>query len=240
MATPISPLLLTLTLLSLSLTLSKRSIRGPFCRTNEDCIDTTFCCSTYQCTDPSNCLQGQKLHSDTCDYNFECLSRCCADKRCAHFLECYETCDTNSHCKMTNCCSEDYCTHDIVCKGNKITGDYCDTNSECISNHCFHNECQLKSTLFPVWIWLILLLLCCIALLMALYGYFCLRHKHGTVNPDFLSALDHYDKRTPLLNKTRKFMYNNQSMINRKKPPMEVRFHATPILEEQEGYNTYD
>ncbi len=82
-----------------------------FCDTNYDCIDTTFCCSTYSCVHPSMCLHGQKLHSDYCDYNFECLSRCCAGNKCSHFLQCYEKCNVNSDCKNTQCCTEGYCTH---------------------------------------------------------------------------------------------------------------------------------
>jgi hypothetical protein len=48
-----------------------------FCGRNNDCIDTTFCCSTYSCVHPSTCLSGEKLFNDYCDYNFECASRCC-------------------------------------------------------------------------------------------------------------------------------------------------------------------
>ena len=31
------------------------------CYSNDDCIDTTFCCSTYSCVHPNICLYGSKL-----------------------------------------------------------------------------------------------------------------------------------------------------------------------------------
>ena len=120
-----------------------------FCERNNDCIETTFCCSTYACVHPSICLQGQKLYQDYCDYHFECLSRCCDQSKCSHFLRCYDKCVSNSDCGgTTNCCSEGYCTHSVLCKGNKVKGDYCDTSDECMSKFCVSNECQEESSLF--------------------------------------------------------------------------------------------
>ena len=48
------------------------------CYINNDCIDTTFCCSNYSCVHPDKCLLGEKNKEDYCDYNFECYSRCCS------------------------------------------------------------------------------------------------------------------------------------------------------------------
>ena len=77
-----------------------------------------------------------KVMGDTCDYNFECLSRCCFENRCCHFLNCYQQCRTNSDCGEGGCCSEGYCTHDVVCDGNKVIGDVCDEHSECLTRYC--------------------------------------------------------------------------------------------------------
>jgi len=71
------------------------------CYKNNDCIDTTFCCSTYSCVHPSKCLHGEKVKEDYCDYNFECYSRCCFENLCSHFLNCHETCTKNSDCQST-------------------------------------------------------------------------------------------------------------------------------------------
>ena len=68
------------------------------CRANNDCISTTFCCSSYSCVNPRTCLHGNKTELDVCDYNFECLSRCCVNGTCNHILECYSQCETNSEC----------------------------------------------------------------------------------------------------------------------------------------------
>jgi len=59
------------------------------CKANNDCINTTFCCSSYSCVNPRTCLHGNKTELDVCDYNFECLSRCCVAGVCNHILECY-------------------------------------------------------------------------------------------------------------------------------------------------------
>ena len=68
------------------------------CKANNDCISTTFCCSSYSCVNPRTCLHGNKTENDFCDYNFECLSRCCVNGRCNHILECYSQCNTNQDC----------------------------------------------------------------------------------------------------------------------------------------------
>ena len=69
------------------------------CKANNDCISTTFCCSGYSCVNPRTCLHGNKTENDFCDYNFECLSRCCVNGRCNHILECYSQCQTNADCQ---------------------------------------------------------------------------------------------------------------------------------------------
>ena len=105
---------------------------------------------------PRTCLHGNKTELDVCDYNFECLSRCCINGTCNHILECYAQCQTNQDCfgKMIQgtrvdnprhdlvsqvhqgCCSSNLCTEAIVCEGNKLLGDYCDTDTECLSELC--------------------------------------------------------------------------------------------------------
>lgn len=47
------------------------------CIRNNDCLENTFCCSGSSCVHPSICLHGVKLFNDYCDYNFECMSKCC-------------------------------------------------------------------------------------------------------------------------------------------------------------------
>ena len=109
---------------------------------------------------PRTCLHGNKTENDFCDYNFECLSRCCVNGRCNHILECYSQCQTNQDCLgktiegkrvdnprsvspnqlNTGCCSSNLCTEAIVCEGNKLLGDYCDHNDECLSELCEQNE----------------------------------------------------------------------------------------------------
>ena len=126
------------------------------CKANNDCINTTFCCSSYSCVNPRTCLHGNKTELDVCDYNFECLSRCCVGGVCNHILECYSQCENNSDCigkaiqgtRVDNpspnsfsqtsqgCCSTGLCTEAIVCKGNKLLGDFCDNNTECLSELC--------------------------------------------------------------------------------------------------------
>ena len=107
-----------------------------FCHYNNDCIDTTYCCSDYSCVHPSKCLHGQKVTTDTCDYNFECYSRCCSGSKCAHFLNCHAKCSSNSECEDSRCCSEGYCTHKVVCDGNKVVNDSCDKDAECLTRYC--------------------------------------------------------------------------------------------------------
>ena len=132
-----------------------------FCKANNDCINTTFCCSSYSCVNPRTCLHGNKTELDVCDYNFECLSRCCVSGVCNHILECYSQCETNQDCvgktiqgtRVDNprhelfsqvhqgCCSSNLCTEAIVCEGNKLLGDYCDYNTECLSELCENKTC---------------------------------------------------------------------------------------------------
>ena len=132
-----------------------------FCKANNDCINTTFCCSSYSCVNPRTRLHGNKTELDVCDYNFECLSRCCVSGVCNHILECYSQCETNEDCvgktiqgtRVDNprhelfsqvhqgCCSSNLCTEAIVCEGNKLLGDYCDYDSECLSELCENKTC---------------------------------------------------------------------------------------------------
>ena len=72
-----------------TLAMSQSSAGEILCQANNDCIQTTFCCSSYSCVNPRTCLHGNKTELDVCDYNFECLSRCCVGGTCNHILECY-------------------------------------------------------------------------------------------------------------------------------------------------------
>jgi len=85
---------------------------------------------------------------DVCGFGFECMSRCCVDNKCSHFLNCIQKCKANSDCKgeSTPCCSQGYCTDAIVCEGNKSIGDTCTQSQECISDYCDSNHlvCMAK------------------------------------------------------------------------------------------------
>ena len=69
-----------------------------FCKENDDCVDASFCCSNLSCVDPSICLHGKKLQQDVCSFDFECMSRCCFNNTCLHFLNCYKNCSSNADC----------------------------------------------------------------------------------------------------------------------------------------------
>ena len=87
---------------------------------------------------PQICLHGLKMAADSCDFSFECSSRCCIEGTCSHPMKCHERCERNDDCSKTNgaCCSEGFCTDVIVCQGNKAPGDYCDVGSECLTRYC--------------------------------------------------------------------------------------------------------
>ena len=117
------------------------------CTTNYDCIESSYCCTNFSCGDPGYCLNGRKVKGDICDFNFECLSRCCGQGVCSHFMSCYQKCGNNVECNSLHdqegCCSDNFCTASIVCSGNKIVGDYCDNSTECLSQACLENKCQM-------------------------------------------------------------------------------------------------
>ena len=69
-----------------------------FCKKNDDCVDASYCCSNLSCVDPSICLHGKKLQQDVCSFDFECMSRCCYNNTCLHFLNCYKNCSSNADC----------------------------------------------------------------------------------------------------------------------------------------------
>ena len=79
----------------------------------------------------------------------------------------------------------------------------CTMNLECISDFCFNHECQVKSVIFPAWVWAVLILIITGGLLLFL-GNYIRRYKRGPKN-DLLSALEHMaekdEKRQPLLPK---------------------------------------
>jgi len=56
------------------------------CKKNQDCINSTYCCKDFSCADPKICLHGGKQVEDICDFNFECMSRCCQEGQCSHPL----------------------------------------------------------------------------------------------------------------------------------------------------------
>lgn len=151
---------------SSNVSLYEQTLLDNACTGNQDCINTTFCCSAYSCVHPNVCLQGSKLQDDLCNYNFECMSRCCDQFKCTHFQNCYQKCNRNSDCYDTgNCCSEKQCTDSQVCNNNKVMGDYCESSSECISNYCFSNECAEELGFLPKQvIFAAIIMIACIAI----------------------------------------------------------------------------
>jgi len=114
---------------------NKTEYIGSICKANENCNISTFCCSEDKCVPGSVCYNGQKQASDYCDYNFECLSRCCSNNYCSHYRQCSKTCSLNSECDQ-GCCSLGFCTSANICMGRKPEGDFCDRSSECQSLSC--------------------------------------------------------------------------------------------------------
>ena len=51
---------------------------GQSCWSNYDCIGSSVCCSEGECQPSSLCLMGLKPLRDSCDFNYECQSRCCS------------------------------------------------------------------------------------------------------------------------------------------------------------------
>eukprot|EP00347_Sterkiella_histriomuscorum_P011728 403371336 len=208
---------------------------------NKRAIMTTFCCSGNTCSHPSICLHGQKIYNDFCDYNFECLSRCCHGSRCSHFLECYETCSVNSDCKMTGCCTEGFCSSSVVW------------------------ECQVSPVTFPDWVWALITLVIIGGFFALIYAFCLMKRNFRRQKEDIYSALAHIAEmhdnhgnshNKPLLginethhdlshslilqNTSRKFLYNNPRKIPH--IPLDMKFHATPIQEALSEYqfNTYE
>lgn len=144
-----------------------------------DCIDTTFCCSQNKCEHPNRCLQGEKLYSDYCDNNFECMSRCCESNKCRNFYQCYNSCHTNLDCETTSsCCSEGFCTDESICLGgNKVKGDYCDKHSECLSKlYCLNNRCHESAYPFlPKDLILIIVIIVICIIFTSVVIYFCFK-----------------------------------------------------------------
>ncbi|CDW83404.1 UNKNOWN [Stylonychia lemnae] len=104
---------------------------GSYCQSNDECQVSTFCCSETKCVPGSVCYNGQKQSADFCDFNFECLSRCCNKKQCSHFINCVQKCSVNSDCD-SECCSFNFCSSSAICSSRKSNGDYCDLDTECI------------------------------------------------------------------------------------------------------------
>lgn len=89
---------------------------------------------------------GIKGTNDTCDYQYECQSRCCNKGKCGISKEkCFIGCKKNKDCPYSNCCGDGHCVNDVICEGNKVNGDYCDNNYECVSELCEKNQCKSKS-----------------------------------------------------------------------------------------------
>ena len=56
---------------------------GSFCTENDDCSDSSFCCSKSRCDIGFVCATGLKLEGDSCEFKYECASRCCQSNHCA-------------------------------------------------------------------------------------------------------------------------------------------------------------
>lgn len=95
---------------------------------------------------------------------------------------------------MTGCCSEGYCTHEIVCEGNKVAGEFCDRNEECISEFCFNYKCAIKSFIFPLWFWLVIIGISIMLVIFMVCIFMC--SKSGSRLRSYKSSS--FDK-TPLL-----------------------------------------
>ena len=123
---------------------------GTQCLMNDDCGQSTFCCSKGRCVPGSICYTGRKQAFDHCEYGFECLSRCCWTGACSDVIRCVETCSTNADCPSEPCCSFGYCTGSMaICtNGMKEDFDICDSGSECKSDECHNNRCS--SNIGPV------------------------------------------------------------------------------------------
>eukprot|EP00347_Sterkiella_histriomuscorum_P000800 403374456 len=232
-----------------------------FCNNNNDCIQTSFCCSTYSCVNPQTCLDGQKLFNDYCDFNFECMSRCCDQQKCSHFLNCYSKCQVNRDCGETsNCCSEGYCTHEVVCKGNKVQGDYCDRNEECITKMCSDNECIENDEIIPSQIVFIVIVASISVIVTSGIMFVCVKcFKSLNSSPRGRSIENKktlqqqlIDQNSGKLNQSdtqiaqeahyRSRKQNFMNLVKRGKAniPNDMRYMATPIQEYSNEYNTYD
>ena len=70
------------------------------CAINNDCAESTYCCSMGICTDAATCFYSLKTHEDCCDFPIECESKCCYAGKCADASFCLEPCDYNSDCAI--------------------------------------------------------------------------------------------------------------------------------------------
>ena len=50
---------------------------GSECKENVDCSDSSFCCSNKICSHGNVCMLGIKQNGNNCNYNYECINRCC-------------------------------------------------------------------------------------------------------------------------------------------------------------------
>jgi len=105
---------------------------------------STHCCSQDKCVPGSVCYNGQKPPQDFCEYDFECLSRCCDKNICSPVVMCVTTCQMNVDC-TTECCSFGYCSASQTCQGRKHDGDVCDKDDECKSGACNEKKCGMSA-----------------------------------------------------------------------------------------------
>lgn len=116
-----------------------------------------------KCSIPTVCLQGSKLYNDYCDYNFECLSKCCSrDKhKCDFFSTCYDRCEKNSKCQ-SGCCSQGFCTYETICtQSAKKLGDTCDKDVECQpGSYCNDGTCKIRALNLQLWHWILVIFGC--------------------------------------------------------------------------------
>ena len=114
------------------------------CSENKECDSSTFCCSQNLCRSGDICIFGKKLTRDVCEYNYECLSRCCSSNKCSPINHCMIKCQKNSDCGAEEpCCSFGYCSgNNVICtQGMKVDYDMCESTSECQSQQCIHGRC---------------------------------------------------------------------------------------------------
>ena len=73
------------------------------CATNRDCDKSNQCCVETSCQSGSLCLSSVKQIGDQCDFNYECMSKCCNSN------DGIQVCTQSNDC-VTSCFKQNDCT----------------------------------------------------------------------------------------------------------------------------------